>query len=150
MPGGDLIPFDTAMGSIEQPHAPVIIVGAGPVGLTTATNIAKQGIKVLVLERWDKVDQSPRAASYQPCAQAELMETGTYDDVRKHSIVNDVSLISSMSIPCQKPWYELLTSTGSDLLGGWGEESIRSEIGGRFHFPFRNQLPTTPASRDIA
>lgn len=78
------------MGEPEPVHVPVIVVGAGPVGLTTATNIAKHGIPVLVLERWDQVDQSPRAASYQPCAQAELMETGTYDDVRKNSIINDV------------------------------------------------------------
>ena len=70
-------------------HA-VIIVGAGPVGLTTATNLAKLGVPVLVLERSHQVDQSPRAASYQPCAQAELLETGTLDDVRKHSVINDV------------------------------------------------------------
>jgi 3-(3-hydroxy-phenyl)propionate hydroxylase len=78
------------MGSLGISHFPVIIVGCGPVGLTTATNIAKQGIQVLVLERSDQVDQSPRAASYQPCAQAEFMETGTYDDIRKNSIINDV------------------------------------------------------------
>lgn len=59
-------------------------------GLTTATNIAKQGIRILVLERGDQVDQSPRAASHQPCSQAELLETGTFEDMRKHSIVNNV------------------------------------------------------------
>ena len=78
------------MGSVGELHFPVIVVGAGPVGFLTATNIAKQGVRVLVLERWDQVDQSPRAASYQPCAQAELLESGTFDDVRKHSIINDV------------------------------------------------------------
>ena len=78
------------MGSVGVLHFPVIVVGAGPVGFLIATNIAKQGIKVLVLERWGQVDQSPRAASYQPCAQAELLESGTFEDVKKHSIVNDI------------------------------------------------------------
>lgn len=74
----------------EATHHPVIIVGAGPVGLTVAINLAKLGVKVLILERLHQIDQSPRAASYQPCAQAELLETGTLDDVKKESIINDV------------------------------------------------------------
>ncbi|OAP54737.1 hypothetical protein AYL99_11185 [Fonsecaea erecta] len=81
------------MGSIgpsKAEHHRVIIVGAGPVGLTTATNLARLGVPVLVLERNHQVDQSPRAASYQPCAQAELLETGTLDDVRRESVINDV------------------------------------------------------------
>ncbi|EWZ94069.1 hypothetical protein FOCG_16627 [Fusarium oxysporum f. sp. radicis-lycopersici 26381] len=72
-----------------KPH-PVIIVGAGPVGLITAVNLAKLNVPVLVLERNHQVDQSPRAAVYQPCAQAELLESGTLDDVRKESVLNDV------------------------------------------------------------
>jgi 2-polyprenyl-6-methoxyphenol hydroxylase-like FAD-dependent oxidoreductase len=79
-----------SIGPTESEHHRVIIVGAGPVGLTTATNLARLGVPVLVLERNHQVDQSPRAASYQPCAQAELLETGTFDDVRKESIINDV------------------------------------------------------------
>ena len=78
------------MGSVSAPHFPVIVVGCGPCGLTTAINIAKQDIKVLILERWEGVDKSPRAAAYQPCAQAELLETGTLEDVRKHCIINDI------------------------------------------------------------
>jgi 2-polyprenyl-6-methoxyphenol hydroxylase-like FAD-dependent oxidoreductase len=80
------------MGSIgpsTPEHHKVIVVGAGPVGLTTATNLARLGVPVLVLERYHQVDQSPRAASYQPCAQAELAETGTFEDVKRESVVND-------------------------------------------------------------
>jgi 2-polyprenyl-6-methoxyphenol hydroxylase-like FAD-dependent oxidoreductase len=81
----------TAVATNDAPeHHPVIVVGAGPVGLTTATNLAKLGVPVLVLERHHKVDQSPRAASYQPCAQAELLEAGTLEDVKRESIINDI------------------------------------------------------------
>lgn len=69
---------------------PVIVVGAGPVGLIIAINLARLKVPVLILERNHQVDQSPRAASYQPCAQAELLETGTLDDVMKESVLNDV------------------------------------------------------------
>lgn len=82
------------MGSLPTPpHYSAIIVGCGPCGLTTAINIAKSSdgnIKPLILERGPHVDLSPRAAAYQPCAQAELLETGTLDDVRAHSVINDV------------------------------------------------------------
>ncbi|KAI1608851.1 para-nitrophenol 4-monooxygenase [Exophiala viscosa] len=75
--------------STVNEHHPVIIVGCGPVGLTVATNLARLGVPVLVLERNPGVDQSPRASAYQPCAQAELLETGTLDDVKKEAVIND-------------------------------------------------------------
>lgn len=77
------------MGSLGVEHHKVIIVGCGPVGLTTATNLARAGVPVLILERNQEVDQSPRASAYQPCAQAELLETGTLDDVKAESVIND-------------------------------------------------------------
>jgi 2-polyprenyl-6-methoxyphenol hydroxylase-like FAD-dependent oxidoreductase len=69
---------------------PVIVVGCGPVGLLVAINLARQQIPVLVLERSHQIDQSPRAASYQPCSQAELLETGALEDIRKESVINDI------------------------------------------------------------
>jgi 2-polyprenyl-6-methoxyphenol hydroxylase-like FAD-dependent oxidoreductase len=74
----------------ELERNPVIVVGCGPVGLLVAINLARQNVPVLVLERSHQIDQSPRAASYQPCSQAELLETGALDDIRKESVINDI------------------------------------------------------------
>ena len=41
--------------------APVVIVGAGPTGVTAATLLAQYGVECLVLDRWDTVYPQPRA-----------------------------------------------------------------------------------------
>jgi 3-(3-hydroxy-phenyl)propionate hydroxylase len=43
------------------PHVPVIIVGAGPTGITAATLLAQCGVDCLVLDRWPGVYPQPRA-----------------------------------------------------------------------------------------
>lgn len=49
-------------GASEGPGTvPVVIVGAGPTGVTAATLIAQHGIDCLVLDRWDNVYTQPRA-----------------------------------------------------------------------------------------
>ena len=40
---------------------PVVIVGAGPTGITAATLLAQYGIECLVLDRWSTVYPQPRA-----------------------------------------------------------------------------------------
>jgi 3-(3-hydroxy-phenyl)propionate hydroxylase len=40
---------------------PVVIVGAGPVGVTAATLLGQYGVQCLVLDRWDGVYPQPRA-----------------------------------------------------------------------------------------
>lgn len=40
---------------------PVVIVGAGPVGITAATLLGQYGVQCLVLDRWDGVYPQPRA-----------------------------------------------------------------------------------------
>jgi len=46
---------------VTSPVVQVVIVGAGPTGLTAATLLAQYGIESLVLERWEGVYPQPRA-----------------------------------------------------------------------------------------
>ncbi|HKX10632.1 MAG TPA: FAD-dependent monooxygenase [Stellaceae bacterium] len=47
-------------------HEPVIIVGAGPAGLTVALSLALQGVPVVVLESEPKLPRDLRAGSFHP------------------------------------------------------------------------------------
>jgi len=52
------------MSTSSRPGAepvPVVIVGAGPVGVTAATLLGQYGVECLVLDRWDGVYPQPRA-----------------------------------------------------------------------------------------
>ncbi|MGI5132259.1 bifunctional 3-(3-hydroxy-phenyl)propionate/3-hydroxycinnamic acid hydroxylase [Pseudonocardia sp. CA-107938] len=42
-------------------NVPVVIVGAGPTGLTAASLLGRYGVECLVLERWESVFPQPRA-----------------------------------------------------------------------------------------
>ncbi|MEV0671510.1 bifunctional 3-(3-hydroxy-phenyl)propionate/3-hydroxycinnamic acid hydroxylase [Mycobacterium sp. NPDC050441] len=45
----------------EVPHVPVVVIGAGPTGVTAATLLAQYGVDCLVLDRWAQVYPQPRA-----------------------------------------------------------------------------------------
>lgn len=61
----------------------VLLVGAGPVGLITALNLARSGIKVLLLESYDTIIQSPRSMAYGPAGVYELERSGIADECRE-------------------------------------------------------------------
>lgn len=42
-------------------HVPVVVIGAGPTGMTASTLLAQHGVETLVLDRWPDVYPQPRA-----------------------------------------------------------------------------------------
>ena len=100
-------------------HYPILIVGAGPVGLTTAINIARLGVSVAVVERGGGIDQSPRATSYQPCVMAEMQETGILNDVKKQSMINNFLSYWKGSGPEKKLVATVEKMEGGDMFP-WG------------------------------
>ncbi|BAU12675.1 amine oxidase [Leptolyngbya sp. NIES-3755] len=77
-------------------HHPVIIVGAGPAGLTAAYELVKRGIKPLVLEKADKVGGISRTETYK----------GYRFDIGGHRFFTKVEEVTRL-------WYEVL---GNDFI----------------------------------
>lgn len=48
----------------DSPHSDVLVVGAGPVGLTTAILLGRSGRRVTVVERWPRRYPRPRAVHF--------------------------------------------------------------------------------------
>ena len=62
------------------PDCPVIIVGAGPVGLTLAAGLAEQGVRSIVLEKKTKLDEHSRALAVQASTLELLNSYGMADE----------------------------------------------------------------------
>ncbi|MEN4478968.1 bifunctional 3-(3-hydroxy-phenyl)propionate/3-hydroxycinnamic acid hydroxylase [Mycolicibacterium cosmeticum] len=59
---------------------PVVIVGAGPTGITAATLLAGYGVDVLVLDRWEGVYPQPRAVHMDDESMRILARLGIADE----------------------------------------------------------------------
>lgn len=64
--------------------ADVLIVGAGPVGLTIANTLGLYGVSVLVVEKLDHIIDYPRAIGIDDESLRTLQATGLADAVRAH------------------------------------------------------------------
>ncbi|MGH8260905.1 MAG: FAD-dependent oxidoreductase [Steroidobacteraceae bacterium] len=62
---------------------PVIVVGAGPVGVLTALGLARSGVRVTVVESEPAVVDSPRAIVYHWSVLDGLERLGILDDVKR-------------------------------------------------------------------
>ena len=71
-----------------QPHAPydadIVIVGAGPVGLTIANTLGVAGVQALVVEKLDAIIDYPRAIGIDDEALRTLQAAGLSDAVQAH------------------------------------------------------------------
>ena len=68
-------------------QSPVLVAGGGPVGMTAALALARQGVDVVVFEAEAHVDGSPRAATTRRAAPALLADLGLIDDVIGRGLV---------------------------------------------------------------
>ncbi|MBI1201231.1 MAG: NAD(P)-binding protein [Rhodopseudomonas sp.] len=66
----------------------VIIVGAGPVGLSAAIELGRRDIRCLVIERNDRVGYSPRAKTTNVRTREHLRRWGIADALRKASPIS--------------------------------------------------------------
>ncbi|EEU33363.1 uncharacterized protein NECHADRAFT_74387 [Fusarium vanettenii 77-13-4] len=60
---------------------PVVVIGAGPVGLFTALLVAQSGIKVIVYESEAGIDQSPGAVEHFPAVLEEFSKAGILEAI---------------------------------------------------------------------
>ncbi len=67
--------------------APVLIAGAGPVGVLTALLLARRGIPVRVFEAAGNVDDSPRASTLHPATLEMLADAELLDAVIERGLV---------------------------------------------------------------
>src|SRR4029453_19261246 len=66
-------------------HVPVVIVGAGPVGVTAATLLGQYGVDCVVLDRWDGVYPQPRAVH---------LDDETYRVLARRGIAEEFAAVS--------------------------------------------------------
>lgn len=68
------------------PRVPVLVVGAGPVGLTTALLLARQGVPCTVLEAERQVSEGSRAIVFTRRSLEILQSAGAHAEVVRHGL----------------------------------------------------------------
>ncbi|MDX1485963.1 MAG: FAD-dependent monooxygenase [Alphaproteobacteria bacterium] len=67
-------------------HSPVLIAGAGPVGLISALALAQRGVPVIVLEAEPALYEDPRAATTHPATLEMLDDLGILEEVERQGL----------------------------------------------------------------
>jgi 2-polyprenyl-6-methoxyphenol hydroxylase-like FAD-dependent oxidoreductase len=105
----------------------ILICGAGPVGLLAAIGLARQGLKVTVVDGEPGVVSSPRATGYFPPTIELLAEFGLYEavaarayrsaDLMLHFPLVDARLVLSLAVLEGAAKYPYFLSVGQHVLG---------------------------------
>ncbi|MFC3683710.1 FAD-dependent monooxygenase [Hydrogenophaga luteola] len=69
-----------------EQHAPVVIAGAGPIGLVTALALAQQGVRCVVLEAERQVSEGSRAIAFTRRSMEILQQVGVAHRVTKNGL----------------------------------------------------------------
>jgi 3-(3-hydroxy-phenyl)propionate hydroxylase len=69
-----------------QQHAPVVIAGAGPIGLVTALALAQQGVRCVVLEAERQVSEGSRAIAFTRRSMEILQQVGVAHRVTENGL----------------------------------------------------------------
>jgi len=81
------------LGSAGISHHPVIIAGGGPIGLATAVDLARQGIRSVVLERSNTVSDGSRAICWAKRTLEILDRLGTGEHMLEKGVVWNVGKV---------------------------------------------------------
>ncbi|WP_127806930.1 FAD-dependent monooxygenase [Hydrogenophaga sp. NH-16] len=69
-----------------QQHAPVVVAGAGPIGLVTALALAQQGVRCVVLEAERQVSEGSRAIAFTRRSMEILQQVGVAHRVTENGL----------------------------------------------------------------
>src|SRR5829696_10244902 len=82
----------------QQYDYDVIVIGAGPSGLTTATALARSGVRVLVVEKHRGLSIFPKATGIRPRSIEILRGWGLEAEVRRRSQPNQLGMAISPTL----------------------------------------------------
>ncbi|HET7690055.1 MAG TPA: bifunctional 3-(3-hydroxy-phenyl)propionate/3-hydroxycinnamic acid hydroxylase [Nocardioidaceae bacterium] len=137
---------------------PVVIVGAGPAGVTAATLLGQYGVQCLVLDRWDGVYPQPRAVH---------LDDEIYRILRRLGIADEFAALSrpSQGLQLLDRDHRVLAvfDRGGDHAGDWGrhgypranmfdqpelEHLLRTNLKGQDTITLRGNVEVTEVAQD--